>query len=960
VFVPELILWEPGTKTMKEDFNYCVRRIRQNDRSLQGLDLSYRNIGDKGAIAIAEALNGNKTLLELNLKGNQISDVGGKALTNALVFNTSMQVLNVDDNNLSRNCKSTLLAQVSMHPDKIFGMLTGNKPKRAVMQNQAEHELNAILQRMRSNDSNFTSLDLSAREFNDNDACALAEALKCNSTLEAVRLFYNQVSARGVASLANALVNNRAVTFLLLGKNLLGDEGVVALASMLESNTTITCLELTQNGISDDGLCSLANSLKKNSTLKYLEIGFSLKSVRAEGATALVEIAFGGGDAAGNIQHMEWLDSLTGREQNRVGDESATALAEALLFNNTLTRLFFDGTLIGDSGAIALAESIKASTTLEVLALSDGCIGDAGAKALANAVKLNGSLQMLYLDANDIGDPGAIGFCVAMKYNCTLKYLGLTGNRRLSAWFKSDIEKATLANKIGGRKVAPFFQRADLNNEIARLQTVCDSCKGVFTVEARKRAVDAEAKLKDLRQNIRDGNYPTAKELQNAMIDVHQSVDSAKSQEVAMILVHKLEVLQYEYDLEIQAEQRIGSVADERMTAVAAQDEGSGGQSLVTEDSDESSARNVVSSEKAELGHAETLEPSKHCDVSEKLGEFRRSRTNIESRASADSSRNVGDAEAPSALLENSDKSELGLLETLEPSNHCDVSNKLDELRRPNNTETVRSSRKNEDFESSSATRENVQSRETLNSSRLEEQSETPATALENFPKSRVELESEISRLTSICESCKVTADKEKWKEGLEAEHRISAMRNALSSGKYPTSAELEHQISELTAAIQRTVEAESLAAAMPMRDRLELLMAELDLEKQAERRVRQAKGEGLECKEIKEGRGHILRALRAFDSPQEASFIPMEYIALITSNFTEKIGSGGFGVVYKGRDPKSGVVVAIKSIPNDRLDESEKDNFKNEIEVRLFLSMSAYGQWGSHSSLFLILAANS
>ena len=57
------------------------------------------------------------------------------------------------------------------------------------------------------------------------------------------------------------------------------------------------------------------------------------------------------------------------------------------------------------------------------------------------------------------------------------------------------------------------------------------------------------------------------------------------------------------------------------------------------------------------------------------------------------------------------------------------------------------------------------------------------------------------------------------------------------------------------------------------------------------------------------------------------------------------KIGSGGFGAVYKGEDVGANVTVAIKTIHADKMDEAESRNFEKEIKVQYYILISTIEQ---------------
>lgn len=89
----------------------------------------------------------------------------------------------------------------------------------------------------------------------------------------------------------------------------------------------------------------------------------------------------------------------------------------------------------------------------------------------------------------------------------------------------------------------------------------------------------------------------------------------------------------------------------------------------------------------------------------------------------------------------------------------------------------------------------------------------------------------------------------------------------------------------------------------------------------------------------IWEGRRLLQEALESDDSlPFSCSSLPIEYLDYASYSWANKIGSGGFGAVYKGRDKVANFTFAIKTILPDRLEDEEKAKFKDEIQVRSYL----------------------
>ena len=159
-------------------------------------------------------------------------------------------------------------------------------------------------------------LDLSARALGDSGAKELAAALKTNSKLETLDLYFNYIRDEGAIALADALRENSKLTKLTMESNSIGNEGATALGEMLKINKGLKGLYLKHNDISDLGAVGLAAGLKMNSVLTTLYL--RRNSVDNEGAAALAEALKSSACTSLNLR------------RNRVGDEGALALVAAL------------------------------------------------------------------------------------------------------------------------------------------------------------------------------------------------------------------------------------------------------------------------------------------------------------------------------------------------------------------------------------------------------------------------------------------------------------------------------------------------------------------------------------------------------------------------------------------------------------------------------------------------------
>jgi len=72
---------------------HLTNALKEENNTLQKLNLGGSNIGNKGAKCIAEMLVVNKTLQEIRLGYNIIGDEGAKSIATSLVVNTGIRVI---------------------------------------------------------------------------------------------------------------------------------------------------------------------------------------------------------------------------------------------------------------------------------------------------------------------------------------------------------------------------------------------------------------------------------------------------------------------------------------------------------------------------------------------------------------------------------------------------------------------------------------------------------------------------------------------------------------------------------------------------------------------------------------------------------------------------------------------------------------------------------------------------
>ena len=387
-----------------EDYASEIKESLQMNTKL--LSLALRNIGNNGAITLAEAIQANTTLQKINVSNNSISDNGVAVISNSLKFNISLQELNI-----SRN-------KITSEGTKYIG--------ESIL-------LNTTLQK----------LDLSCNAVSDDGAAAISDNLKHNTSLQELNISHNSITNKGIKVIAKVIQINSTFQNIDISKNHISIEGLVYFMEAVKNNCTLQVVNITHNNVTRSGFTSIKQCIEN---LQHsIQIYASWNEINQYGKL-VTKISTS--CAPDNIEDDVWSfdeydtdhlimclseclkedDALQelNLSYNKITNEGAKMIGEAIKVNKTLQKLYINNNSIFDDGAAAISDGLKHNISLQELNMSCNKIG---AKMIVEAIKVNKTLQKLHIRSNSISDDGAAAISDGLKHNISLKELDMSYNK---------------------------------------------------------------------------------------------------------------------------------------------------------------------------------------------------------------------------------------------------------------------------------------------------------------------------------------------------------------------------------------------------------------------------------------------------------------------------------------------------------------------------------------------------
>jgi len=295
----------------------AVARGVETCKTLRTLSLRGNDIGPAGIASIVEALNtasaaeDGATLATLDVNGNPLTDEGGVVVAKFLETNTTLQALDVG------NCEFgdvTVIAVCAAlcEANKTLNDLNLENPRiRSI-----EDETSVHVAKMLARNNTLTALNLGKHRMRDHGCHTLVDyGLTRNATLRKLNLRCNELTEMSGAAIHRLLTQHPEVTWLDLSCNRLATRGVMDVAQALPFNYTLDHLDVRSNGIESDGIVALAENALRSTRLTSLRLWGNHIGVRA--AEAVMQLVT---DSAEDTRPLE-LDV----EPYEVGDRVCVA-----------------------------------------------------------------------------------------------------------------------------------------------------------------------------------------------------------------------------------------------------------------------------------------------------------------------------------------------------------------------------------------------------------------------------------------------------------------------------------------------------------------------------------------------------------------------------------------------------------------------------------------------------------
>ncbi|KAK1734041.1 leucine-rich repeat protein [Skeletonema marinoi] len=328
----------------------CARNIASllgQQSSLKCLSFEEADLRDEGLLKIAATLSTQPQIQELNFYANNIGRNGSVALGNVLeeLRNPNLATLDLGYNDIDDEGLHALVAGLINCRNLTSFCLSDNE----LITEAGLKSLSALFQ---SDHCRLECLDLDGLNMDNDGVAVLSTGLASLPTLKKLDLSSNRIGDQGLQALVG-LVNCCNIEDLSFARNVLAVSvsGLRSLGEIVQRATRLKSLNLRSNAINDEGLQALADGMTTRCSLTKLDFAYN-HSITAVGLRSLAP--FFRSDNCCLVELGLWGINFV--------DDGAAALADGLMGNESLTKLYF--TLFSSYGLAMTARGWAAFSKL--------------------------------------------------------------------------------------------------------------------------------------------------------------------------------------------------------------------------------------------------------------------------------------------------------------------------------------------------------------------------------------------------------------------------------------------------------------------------------------------------------------------------------------------------------------------------------------------------------------------
>ena len=380
--------------------------LAEND-TLRHVNLSQNNLKSKGATTLVQALqaNDNWQLKSIDISNNNIGEAGMRPFGEFLVLDRKLEGFFVGANDIGEE-GAVYLANVLKHNYTLKRLGADNNK-------MGEYGSMVVVEPLKSYNTTLEYLDLSWNNMGEDAAIFLADTLGHNSQLKSLNMKGNDIGSIGATAFSEAFAYNEVLTKLDLSRNQITDEGAFALAlSLAKPGCPIQMIDWSENNFTAEGSRALERIpiLKWN---YQTWLGDLLKSMAKGNPCAICLFAKKIADEEILLLKTQISDFLPKIPSFSFGGPLVTPRSlshlatDALSCPSSIVRLYIRRTTFDNELLSIWSSSLEKNTILEVLSLTECKISKEGAQILAKGLAKNSSLRRLNLDRNPIEDSGA-------------------------------------------------------------------------------------------------------------------------------------------------------------------------------------------------------------------------------------------------------------------------------------------------------------------------------------------------------------------------------------------------------------------------------------------------------------------------------------------------------------------------------------------------------------------------